>query len=290
MSTHLQKPTLARIFNYGAEALGNRRKMLVFIAFYFIFCPQFIVWLVWGRVASGVKTRLLETATLSPLHQAVDVFTGIGSQVLAPVLSAAVFVMIGILALARTSVDYFESRPDGFKNTLMKAARVFLTKGLGAVILLIILMPVLTIMPLLRAVALSMLVMLPVTLVASTSGGFTTTWDTLFLRYASSSRYGRWPVFINVLSVAGLFLTALFGISLLIDSLTMADLWFEVPAGILENDLVLGGLTINWGHFLSDVFNLGWESLAIAVIIPFTAAVFHVSTIPEDHTPFETKA
>jgi len=252
--------------------------------------PQFIVVFAWGRVASGVQQQLQAAASLSPLQQTVAIFSGTSSQLIMPMFLAMLLVILGILALARTSVDYFESRPQGIVQTIMGAMRTLITKGLGAFLLLVFLLPVLTIMPLLRAVALSMLVMLPVTLVAGATGGFKTTWDTLFLRYATQTKYGRWPVFINVLSIAGVFLTALFGISILIESLPTIDTWFEFPAGLLERDLKFFGLEINWGQFLSQITALIWESLALAIIMPFTAALYQLSTVPEEHTPFETEA
>jgi hypothetical protein len=290
LSTNLQRPNLARILSNGREAFGNRRKNLFSIAFLLIFCPQLLVLLAWGQAASSVKQRLVDTATLSPLDQALTIFSDIGGNIAWPTLLGFLCVATGVLALAQTSVDYFESRPEKLSQTLLRALRVLITKGFGVLLLLLILLPALTIMPLLRAVALSMLVMLPVTLVASLTGGFKTTWDTLFLRYATHTKYGRWPIFINVLSVSGVFLTALFGVSILIESLGMLDIWLDIPAGILERDLTVLGMQWNVGQGLSQVLTLVWESLAVAMIMPFTAALYQMSTIPQEHTPFETEA
>ena len=290
LSTHLQRPTLALIFTYGREALGNRRKLLLSIAFLFVFCPQLLIYLAWAKASSGIKQELVNTASLAPLAQILALFQGVTRLVALPSLIGAALLMVGVLALARTSVDYFESRPDGFKQILARALRVLLTKGLGVFVLLTILLPALTILPLLRAVAMSMLVMLPVTLVANTNGGFKTTWDTLLLKYASQTKYGRWPTFINVLSMTGLFLTALFGVTLLINLVSSLDAVFELPAGFLANDVTFAGLTINCGWMLSAFLGLIWESVAIAVIMPFMAAIYHLSTVPEGHTPFEAQA
>jgi hypothetical protein len=149
-------------------------------------------------------------------------------------------------------------------------------------------LPVLVLMPLLRAVAMSMLVMLPVTLVAGSAGGFKTAWDTLFLKYASKTSFGRWPIFINVLSVTGVFLTVFFVVSIGIEAVSVLDTILGIPAGILGADLSAGGVSINTGQFISTAIGILWESLAIMVIIPFTAATYHLSTVPEGHVDFET--
>ena len=161
---------------------------------------------------------------------------------------------------------------------------------MGSLFFFAILLPSLVVVPLIQSVALSMLVMLPVTLVASGNGGLRTTWETIFLKYATTTSFGRWPVFINVLSVTGIFLTALFGVSLLIDQISVLDTIFEMPAGILDKTISIPGIQMNAGLLISGLMNLIWESFAITMIIPFTAAIYHLSTAPSDHVPFSTNA
>ena len=288
MSTSHPKPSLAVIFKYGREALQNRRKDLFFISIVFLVAPQLVVFFAWGSASTQAVKALATLENLSPRLQLEGVFNLISTKVILASLFAGGMGMIGILALARSCVDYFESRPETFRNVVFRAVMVFFKKGIGCLLLIAMVFPTLVLLPLLRAVAMSMLVMLPVTLVAGPSGGFKTGWDTLFLKYANQSASGRWPVFVTVLSVTGVFLTSLFGVSMLIELIGIADTLLELPAGLLATNLHLGGISINSGMALSGFLGLLWECFAIAVILPFTAAIYHLSTVPAGHVPFET--
>ncbi len=288
MSTKLPKTSLALIFKYGAEALSNRRKDLLLIAFMFILLPQILSFFIWNMASLEATNSLPRLAGPNLIDQIEVFFTGISSRVLVWSLISGVLGLTGVLTLARTSVDYFESRPGPLVEVTKRAIRILLTKGPGALLLLMMVLPVLVLMPLLRAVAMSMLVMLPVTLVAGSGGGFKTAWDTLFLKYASKTSFGRWPIFINVLSITGIFLTLFFVVSIGIEASAVLDTIIEIPAGILDVDLSAAGISVNAGQLISTVVGILWESLAIMVIIPFTAATYHLSTVPEGHVDFET--
>lgn len=288
MSTVHTKTTLSDIFKYGFEALQNRRKELFLISLYFLVLPNFVAAVAWGTAAAVTVPTLASLQALSPRLQFEGIFQIVSTRIFGVTFFATVMGMIGILALARSSVDYFESFPGTLRQVSMRSLRVLLTKGLGCFFLLVMVLPTLLLMPLLRAVAMSLLVMLPVTLVTGTHGGFRIGWDTLLLRYANKTKFGRWPVFINVLSVAGIFLTVFFGGSLLIEYLAVADTLLEIPAGFLGSTIHVGGLSINGGLALSSVLQVLWESFALATIVPFTAAIHHLSTVPAGHVAFET--
>jgi hypothetical protein len=288
LSTSHPKTSLTVIFKYGREALQNRRKDLFFISIVFLVAPQLVAFLAWGGASSQAVKALATLEGLSPRLQLEAVYNLISTKVILASLFAGCMGMIGVLALARSCVDYFESRPETLRDVVVRAVRVFLKKGIGCFVLMAMVFPTLVLLPLLRAVAMSMLVMLPVTLVAGPSGGFKTGWDTLFLKYANHSASGRWPVFVTVLSVTGVFLTSLFGVAMLIELIGIADTLVEIPAGLLATTIHLGGISINSGLALSGILGLLWECLAIAVILPFTAAIYHLSTVPVGHVPFET--
>ena len=290
MSTNLPKTNLALIFHYGREALGNRRKDLLLITVIFILVPNLLAYLAWQSTAIQAVDALNSMTNMPAITEIESLFATVSSLIVAPSLAFGVLKILGILTLARSCVDYFESRPGSIGSVISRAGRVLLTKGLGVVLILIIISPVIFLMPFLRALAMSMLVMLPVTLVAGGNGGLRTTWETIFLKYATTTSFGRWPVFINVLSVTGIFLTALFGVSLLIDQISVLDTIFEMPAGILDKTISIPGIQMNAGLLISGLMNLIWESFAITMIIPFTAAIYHLSTAPSDHVPFSTNA
>jgi hypothetical protein len=290
LSTNVAKTTPRLIFNYGLEALTNRRKELFFIAFIFIFLPQLTLSLAWAEVARVGVESLRELATKPPIVVLEGIIDLLSEYVLSAGIGAFLLGLLGLLALARTSVDYFESRPSSFVDVVARAGRVLLTKGLGTFLFLAVLLPLLAILPLLRAIALSMLLMLPITLVVSHKGGFRTTWDTLFLKYGSLSRFGRWPIFFNVLTFSGIFLTLLFAFIMLIDFLKVIDTWLVIPAGLLEGEVQLFNYKIGWGEFITQILTLVWNTAWFAIAMPFAAATYHLSTMPEDHVNFEASA
>ena len=287
MSTTHAKTSLTDIFKYGYEALKNRRKDLFLISLCFLLLPQLAATMAWGTAAASTVWSLQAFQDLSPKLQFQAVLMLFSSKIVISTFFATTMGLLGILALARSSVDYFESFPGTLKQVCLRSVRVLVTKGLGCFLLLAMVLPTLVLMPLLRAVAMSMLVMLPVTLVTGALGGFRTGWDTLFLRYATKTSFGRWPIFVNVLSVAGIFLTLFFGVSLLIEYISIADTLLDIPAGFLGHTLHINGLSINGGIALTNILQVLWECFAITAVIPFTAAIYHLSTVPAGHVPFE---
>ena len=290
MSTNVAKTTLRLIFDYGLEALGNRRKELFFIAFIFIFLPQVVFTLAWAEVARVGVQSLSELPAKPPIAIIEGIIDLLSEYVLSAGAAAFLLGLLGVLAMARTSVDYFESRPSGLGSVLARAGRVFLIKGLGTFLFLAMILPVLAILPLLRAIAVSMLLMLPITLVVSHKGGFRTAWDTLFLKYGAVSRFGRWPIFFNVLTFSGIFLTLLFASIMLIDFLKVMDTWLVIPAGILESELQILDYKVGSGEFIAQILTIIWNTIWFAAAMPFAAATYHLSTMPEDHVTFEATA
>jgi len=290
LSTNVAKTTLRLIFDYGLEALGNRRKELFFIAFIFIFLPQVVFTLAWAEVARVGVQSLSELPAKPPIAIIEGIIDLLSEYVLSAGAAAFLLGLLGVLAMARTSVDYFESRPSGLGSVLARAGRVFLIKGLGTFLFLAMILPVLAILPLLRAIAVSMLLMLPITLVVSHKGGFRTAWDTLFLKYGAVSRFGRWPIFFNVLTFSGIFLTLLFASIMLIDFLKVMDTWLVIPAGILESELQILDYKVGSGEFIAQILTIIWNTIWFAAAMPFAAATYHLSTMPEDHVTFEATA
>ncbi len=287
MSTSHTKTTLSDIFKYGHEALKNRRKDLFLISLYYIFLPQLAAAFALGTAAASTVSALADFQNLTPFLQFQSILVLFSNRIVISGLFAGAMGLLGILALARSSVDYFESYPGTLREVSLRSLRILLRKGLGSLFFFAILLPSLVVVPLIQSVALSMLVMLPVTLVTGSQGGFRTGWDTLFLRYANKTNFGRWPIFVNVLSVAGVFLTLYFGVSILIDHIAVADTLLEIPAGFLANTVHFGGLAVNGGHGLTWLLQIFWQCFAISTIIPFTAAIYHLSTVPEGHVSFE---
>ena len=286
LSTHVAKSTLRLIFNYGYEALTNRRKDLFLIAFIFVFLPQVLLNLAWAESAKLGAEHLQELSTKSTLQVLSDIYESVATRAIATGVLATILGAIGVLALARTSVDYFESRPSLFSNVLKRSLWIFVRKGIGTLIFLLILLPIFA-HPLLRAISISMLVMLPITLVVSQKGGFMTTWDTLFVTYAKNTRLGRLPTFFNVLAFSGLFLTSLFLVSLMIESIQVVDTLLVIPAGILESDLPIFNYKIGFAQFVGQSLSLIWMCIWMTIVIPFAAAAYHLSTAPDDHVTFE---
>lgn len=290
LSTNVGRTTLRLIYDYGLEALSNRRKDLFFIAFIFILLPQLGLSLAWAEVARRGVASLDDLSVKSPIAVVEGIINLFSYYILTSGIVSFLLTTLGVLALARTSMDYFESRPSTIGNVLARSSRIFLTKGLGALLFIVILLPILAILPLLRAIALSMLLMLPITLVVSHRGGFKTAWDTLFLKYGASTRFGRWPIFFNVLTFSGIFLTLLFAFIMLIDFAKVIDTWLVIPAGILESEIQISNYKMAWGEMVTQILSLIWDTAWFAVAMPFAAATYHLSTIPEDHVAFEASA
>jgi hypothetical protein len=290
LSTHVAKSSLRLIFDYGTQALSNRRKELFFIAFIFLFLPQIALTLVWAETSRTALESLAQLSASSPLAVFETVIQLLSNSLLPVGFLTLLLSLLGILALAQTSVDYFESKPSPIGNVLKRAGKRLLTKGLGTFLFFIVLFPVLAVLPLLRAVALSMLMMLPITLLVSDKGGFRTSWDTLFLKYSGTTRFGRWPIFFNVLSFAGIFLTILFGFIILIDFLKIVDTWLSIPAGLLESEVKIYNYNFGFAEFVAQLMILILNSAWFAVAMPFAAATYHLSTTPEDHVRFEATA
>ena len=140
LSTKLPKTNLAMIFKYGVEALSNRRKDLLLITFLFIMLPQILAFFIWNMTASEATLTLGSLTQVKLIDQIETFFAAISSRVLGWAIISGGLGVIGILTLARTSVDYFESRPGPVFDVTKRALRVLLTKGPGALLLLILVM------------------------------------------------------------------------------------------------------------------------------------------------------
>lgn len=289
LSTKLQRVQLSDILSYGKEALANRRKDLFLIALFFVFLPDILDLVAWQVTASTAVSALAETPGKTPLELLEHLVSRGLSTLALPNVILGVIKAWGILMLARTSVDYFESRPEPLSSVALRSLIVLFRKGLGALLVLLLVIPVTSIIPFVAVITLSMLVMLPVTLVTGTKGGIRTTIDTIFLNYTTPARVGgKVPAFMNILTVAGFFLTILLGIGFLIDQLPQIDLLMQIPAGFFAKDIEIFGQTINASQLLSNFLNVTWQTLGLIVMLPFTAAMYHLQTVPEGHKDFET--
>lgn len=283
MSKNTPKTNLSIIFHYGREALSNRRKDLFLIALMLILGPDLVLFFFWQSSAERTVAMLQSFSSYSPLAQIEALAAQFSSMMVGPLIGMTFIKVLGVLTLARSCVDYFESQPRPVKSANLRALKVLFTKGLGVIAFLLVISPLILAFPFFRALTISLLVMLPVTLVASTHGGFRTAFDTVFLRYARYSPVGRWPVFFNVLSVTGIFLAISFGLSFFIDQLAILDVIYELPAGFLDKTIDAGGVQMNSGLFMSRILSMLWDSLSTVLIIPFTAAIYHLTTAPDDH-------
>lgn len=289
MSTRLQRVQLTDIWSYGREALTNRRKELFFIALFFALVPELLDLFIWQSASLKAVLGLTEVAGRSPIEQ-IEHLLSVGLSVIAlPTILLGLVKALGILMLARTCIDYFESSPKPFGSVVARSFKVLLTKGLGVILALVIIMPVTSVIPFLAVLTLSLLVMLPVTMVTSTKGGLKTTFDTLFLNYTTAARVGgKLPIFMNIVTVAGFFLTLLLGIEFLLEQIPEMDVLMETPSRFFDQDINILGYQMNAALFLSKVLDAFWQVTATTIMIPFTAAIYHLTTAPEGHQDFET--
>ena len=290
MSTRLQRVQLSVITNYGREALGNRRKELFLIALFLLVIPDLLDLFIWQKASTLTVQAFKGMSHLAPLAQIEALASVTSSQVTLPIIIISLVKVLGVLMLARTTVDYFESRPSPLRSVASRSARTLLTKGIGALIFMMIAVPLTSVIPFLFVITMSLLVMLPVTLVSSSHGGFRTSMDTLFLKYAATARGGKMAIFMNILPVTGFFLTTMIGMTFLLNQVPVLDVLLEIPAGFFAKDISFLEGSINAARFLADVLIIFWQALSLAVVIPFTGAIYHLTTAPEDHEEFVTVA
>jgi hypothetical protein len=290
LSTKLQRVQLSVITNYGREACGNRRKDLFLIALFLLVLPDLLDLLTWQQASAKTVLAFKGMGDLAPMAQMEALASFVSSQVTMPIIVLNIVKILGILMLARTSVDYFESRPSPLKTVATRSLRTLLTKGLGTLVFLIIAVPATSIVPFLFVITMSLLVMLPVTLISSSHGGFKTSKDTLFLNYAAGMPGGKMPVFMNILPVTGFFITAMIGVTFLLDQIPVLDVILEIPAGFFSHEVHLFGSAMNLARLCADILIIFWQALCVSVAMPFTAAIYHLTTAPEGHEDFATTA
>lgn len=290
LSTKVQRVQMSVITNYGREACGNRRKELFLIALFFLAVPDLLDLLSWQRTSFKVVSAFKEMSGIAPMAQIEALAALVNTQETLPLLVLNIIKVIGILMLARTSVDYFESRPGPLKTVASRSIRTLLTKGFGCLLFLIFAIPMTSLVPFLFVITMSLLVMLPVTLVSSSHGGFRTSMDTLFLNYTARTAGGKMPAFMNIIPVTGFFLTAMLGVTFLLDQIPVLDVFLEIPAGFFAQEINIFGYPINAARFCADVLIIIWQAFIVATAIPFTAAIFHLTTAPDGHEDFVTVA
>lgn len=67
LSTHHTKTNFRQIFEYGAEALGNRRKELILIALVFLVLPQVILAAAWAQASADAVAILGNWTNKAPI-------------------------------------------------------------------------------------------------------------------------------------------------------------------------------------------------------------------------------
>lgn len=289
MSTRLQNVQLTDIWSYGREAFANRRKELFLIALFFLVLPEAMDLFVWNLAATKTVLALSEPLSRAPIDQLEYLFSVAASMIAPPAIALGLLKTIGVLMLARTSIDYFESQPRPLGSVAFRSISVLIKKGLGTLLALAVILPITSLIPFVAVITLSLLVMLPVTMVTSSKGGFRTSFDTLFLNYTTAARVGgKLPIFMNIVTVAGFFLTLTLGIEFLIELSPELDLLLQTPSGFFGQDINFFGIEMNAAKFIANCLNILWESSATAMIIPFTAAIYHLTTAPEGHQDFQT--
>jgi hypothetical protein len=288
LSTRLQRIQLSEILKYGRETITNRRKDLFLIGLLFLVIPDLAQLLAWQEASSKTDKALAALASRPPLEQIEELASLVTSILALPMLTVLILKAVGVLMLARTSVDYFESRPSPFSSIIGRSMRVLITKGFGVLAFLLIVLPLTSLIPFLFVITISLLVMLPVTLVSSQHGGLKTSMDTLFINYSTTAKGGKSAVFMTILPITGFFLTLMLGVSFLLDQIHMLDVIIERPAGFLTYTTTIFGYTMNMANFITHLVSIIWQASALVIIIPFTAAIYHLSTIPEGHKEFVT--
>lgn len=275
VTSHTQRNNLSVIFHYGKECLLNRWKLLLNITFFLIFLPRLLSSLVFSQSAKTyvdhIKSGALSSGNLIQTWEnlvATDLQRGTAASMISLIL-----ILLGVLALARASVDYFEQRPSSVATSLQAAARALFLKGFGAAIMLVFVLLPSSVLALLRVVVLCLLVMLPLELVAGHKGGMRSVLDVLFLKYAVKGPLGKWPVFSNVMTVGGLSLSIMFLLQLMLVYMLDADVAFGFKSDWWVEQISIFGGTISRSHLIFRILELFFDAGVIALAMPFVASL-----------------
>lgn len=274
-----RRANLISIFHYGKECLLNRWKMLLLSAFYLIFLPRLLATITFAKGSTAFVKQVREGALNSgPL---LDLVVQLAATTLEPVLLvdviALLLALVGALTTAKLSVDYFEQRPVTIASAMQSGAKTLLFKGLGATVMLLLVMIPTSVMTILRVIVLCLMVMLPLELVSGHNGGMRSVLNALFLRYATPTSGGRWPIFSNMMTIGGLFLSVMFLIQLGLSYLLNIDVLLGVKAAWWIQEIHLFGGTVSRGFLITHLLELAVDSTLIAVAMPFAAALRHFS-------------
>jgi hypothetical protein len=263
----------------GYHALQNKKFNLLKVAFWCIFLPQFLFVLCINSASQNAVKNLVKSNNSDKLQLFFSVFEQLSSSFAIPFTVTTITCFIGVLMMARISHNYFLSRQESNFQTLKISGFILAKKGLGTFTMLALLLPILTLIPMIRAITMSLLFMLPMILICESKGGFKTVWNTIFLRYALPQQ-PKWHIFINVLTISGLLLSFYLGLNVVIEWIPTADLLFDFDQSIFERSINFGPLSLNSGIFVSQLLSLSLESITIAATIPFTAAIYQHVTHP----------
>ena len=274
------RSSLITIFHYGREALLNRWKMILKCSFLLIFIPRFLAFFVFSSGAQSFADAV-ERGALSH-GNLIDGITALSSANLErPLLLtfvALILTLIGALALAHMSWDYFEQNPSSFKNAFSRGSKTLLRKGFGAFVMLAVILVFSSPLTILRVVVLCLLVMLPMELAAGHQGGVKSVWNTIFLKYSARTALGRWPRFSNMMTLGGTALSIAFLLQLGLAYLGDIDVFVGIAAGRWHEPVHLwGGGTVSFAYLLQHILELLFDAALLGVTMPFIAALRYFS-------------
>lgn len=287
LKAQLPRQGILLVFHYGKECLMNRYKLLLTLAFMFVLLPQLLAFFVESRGVHGY----VEAIRLGALSEGnvLEAWLNLSAQHLQSGLWASfgcfLLGVLGVLALARASADYFEQRPSTISSTTKEASKALLFKGFGALVMLILILIPTSVLAILRVIVMCLLVMLPLELVAGPRGGLRSVWDTVFLNYANTNPRGKWPVFSNMMTVGGMALSLLFLIQLGFVYFLDLDIYLAVTSSWWTNTNSFLGITAAKNQLLAQVLQIILRTLLVAAVFPFVAALRYFS----QHATFQTE-
>lgn len=254
--------------------------MLAICAFSLLFIPRLVAFFLFAKGATHFSQEI-EGGALSQ-GNLLDGVSALAEKTLEGPMLAGFFVflmaMVGILALAHMSWDYFEQQPSSFASAAKRGLRTLVRKGFGALIMLAVVFVFSSVLAVLRVIILCLLVMLPIELVAGHSGGIKSVWNSMFLKYSVKSSYGRWPIFSNMMTLGGTVLSIAFLGQLAIAYIGDMDVVMGTAAGVWQKTIPLfGGGTISVAFFVQSLLELIFDTVVIATAMPFVAALRYFS-------------
>ena len=273
------RTSLGALVHYGRECLGNRWKMLFSLGFALLFVPRVVAVFFFSRGASSYSESVRGGALASGnLLTALSELAGEKLQS-GMIFSGLAFllVLLGSLAIAKACTDYFDEKPTSIASAFITGARTLATKGIGAGVMLVLILIPASIMTLLRVIVLCLLIVLPLEMVAGRRGGVLSVVEVLRLGYVTAPGRSKWPIFSNIMTIGGLAMSFMFlvqmGLALGVD----LDLSGSAGFAWLSWPLNLYGAQMSLGFLMAHLTEIFFDSVLITCVMPFAAALRHTA-------------